>query len=80
MAELRIAGSAVLYFVVATIFLVVEYFPLGRPRAGWQSRSGGQWDDSGFSVVIAIVLYGFAALYAVLLIRRMWSGPKRVVE
>jgi hypothetical protein len=78
-AEVRIAGSAVLYFVVATIFLVVEYFRLGRARAGWQGRSGG-WDDSGLSVVIAIVLYGFAALYAVLWIQKMRSGTKGVVE
>ena len=75
-AEASLALSAVLYFVVATIFLVVEYFPLGRDRAGWQSR-GGQWDDSGLSVIVAIVFYGFAALYTVLWIRRMREWLKK---
>lgn len=74
--EARIAGSAVMCFVMGTILLVVEYFPLGRERAGWQSR-GGQWDDSGSSVVFAIVLYGIGAICTVLCLR---SCYKRVAE
>jgi hypothetical protein len=70
----KLAGSAVWCFALATFFLAVEYLPLGRERPGWYSRSG-QPDESGFSVVLAVALYAYAAILAIIWMLRLTKNP-----